>query len=179
MSRHPDRPPDFSAGNPSIFTRFNAHIAKWGMYFSIVGLFAIIAIVAYQVFGRYVMNDSPTWAENLALVLILYVTLIGAAVGVRDAGHIGMESLLILLPEEPRNKIEMLIHVLVAVFGVAMVYNGTVLAVSVAPYKLANINLSEAVRYVPLVISGTLIFLFSIEHLVALIQGAEVEPAWH
>ena len=90
-----------------------------------------------------------------------------------------MESLLILLPEEPRNKIEMLIHVLVAVFGVAMVYNGAVLAVSVAPYKLANINLSEAVRYVPLVISGTLIFLFSIEHLIALIQGTEVESAWH
>ena len=40
----------------------------------------------------------PTWTENLALVLVLYVTLIGAAVGVRDAGHIGMESLLVLVP---------------------------------------------------------------------------------
>jgi TRAP-type C4-dicarboxylate transport system permease small subunit len=49
----------------------------------------------------------------------------------------------------------------------------------VAPYKLANLNLSEAVRYVPLVLSGTLIILFSIEHLVALLQGKEVEPAWH
>ena len=53
-------------------------------------------------FGRYVLNDSPTWAENLALVLILYVTLLGAAVGVRDAGHIGMESLLMLVPDSVR-----------------------------------------------------------------------------
>jgi TRAP-type transport system small permease protein len=162
----------------SLLTRFNARVARYGMYFSVAGLFVIVAIVAFQVFGRYVMNDSPTWAENLALVLILYVTLIGAAVGVRDAGHIGMESLLVLVPEGPRNKLEMLIHVLVALFGAAMVWNGWVLGASVASYKLPNINLSEAVRYVPLVISGALIILFSIEHFIALVQGNEVEPAW-
>ena len=170
---------DANKRSASRFTRTNACIARYGMYFSVAGLFVIVAIVAYQVFGRYVLNDSPTWAENLALVLILYVTLIGAAAGVRDAGHIGMESLLVLLPEGPRVKIEMVIHVLVAIFGAAMVYNGWILGVSVAPYKLANINLSEAVRYVPLVISGALIILFSIEHFIALVNGTEVEPAWN
>jgi TRAP-type C4-dicarboxylate transport system permease small subunit len=162
-----------------MLTRVNARIARYGMYFSVGGLFVIVAIVAYQVFGRYVLNSSPTWAENLALVLILYVTLIGAAVGVRDAGHIGMESLLVLLPEGPRNKLEMIIHVIVAIFGGAMVYNGWILGMSVASYKLANIQLSEAWRYVPLVISGGLIVLFSIEHFIALVKGTEVEPAWH
>ena len=167
------------ARGSAYLTRFNACLARYGMYFSVAGLFVIVAIVAFQVFGRYVLNDSPTWAENLALVLILYVTLIGAAVGVRDAGHIGMESILVLVPEGPRNKLEMLIHFLVAIFGIAMIYNGWILGVSVAPYKLSNINLSEAVRYVPLVVSGALIVLFSIEHLIALVNGTEVEPAWN
>ena len=54
-----------------------------------------------------VLNSSPTWTENLALVLILYVTLIGAAVGVRDAGHIGMDSLLVMLPDRMRERIEL------------------------------------------------------------------------
>jgi TRAP-type C4-dicarboxylate transport system permease small subunit len=160
-------------------TRCNATLARYGMYLAVAGLLVIVAIVAFQVFGRYVMNDSPTWAENLALLLILYVTLIGAAVGVRDAGHIGLESFLILLPDGPRNKLEIVIHVLVAIFGGFMVYNGWVLGMSVAPYKLSNLNLSEGVRYVPLVVSGTLIILFSIEHIIALVQGTEVEPAWH
>ena len=71
-------------------TRFNGTIARYGMYLSVVGLLSIVAIVFYQVFGRYVLNSSPTWTESLALVLVLYVTLIAAAVGVRDAGHIGM-----------------------------------------------------------------------------------------
>ena len=181
MSRKPSHDMDAVPGGAtrSLLTRFNAGLSRLSMYLSITGLFVIVAIVAFQVFGRYVLNDSPTWAENLALVLILYVTLLGAAVGVRDAGHIGMESLLVLVPEGPRNKIEMLIHVLVAIFGGAMVYNGVVLGVSVSSYKLANINLSEAVRYVPLVLSGALIMLFSIEHFIALAKGIDVEPSWH
>jgi len=159
--------------------RFNARLALYAMYFCVMGLLLIVAVVSWQVFGRYVLNASPTWAENLALVLILYVTLVGAAVGVRDAGHLGMESLLVLVPEHVRHKLEIAIHVLVGAFGVAMVWNGWILGSSVASYKLANIGLSEAVRYVPLVLSGTMVVLFSIEHVVALARGEEVKPAWH
>ena len=72
-------------------SRINAPVAKACMVASVAGLLVIVAIVFWQVFGRYVLNSSPTWTENLALVIVLYVTLIGAAVGVRDAGHIGIE----------------------------------------------------------------------------------------
>jgi TRAP-type C4-dicarboxylate transport system permease small subunit len=98
---------------------------------------------------------------------------------VRDAGHIGMDSILVLVPEVWQRRCEMVIHVLVALFGAAMAYNGWVLGASVAPYKLPNIQLSESARYVPLVISGVLVVLFSIEHLLALLRGVEVERAWH
>jgi TRAP-type C4-dicarboxylate transport system permease small subunit len=163
---------------PRALTWFNSRIARLGMFVAVAGLMAIVCVVAWQVFGRYVLNSSPTWAENVALVLILYVTLIGAAVGVRDAGHIGMESLLILVPEAIRNKLEIVIHVLVGIFGVAMAYNGWILGASVAPYKLPNLNLSEAARYVPLALSGVMVVLFSLEHFLALLRGEEVEPAW-
>ena len=160
-------------------TRFNATVARFGMYFSVAGLLVIVAIVFYQVFGRYVLNSSPTWAENLALVLILYVTLVAAAVGVRDAGHIGMESLLVLLPDRLRDRIELLIHACILIFGLAMAYNGWVLGKSVMNYHIANLGVSEALRYVPLSLSGILIVLFSIEHILALLRGEEVEPSWH
>jgi TRAP-type transport system small permease protein len=162
-----------------LLTRVNARLARWCAYLSVAGLIAIVAIVAWQVFGRYVLNASPTWTETLALVLVLYVTLLGAAVGVRDAGHLGMESLLLFVPEGPRRWIEMGVHVLVGAFGGAMAWNGTILGASVAAYKLPNIALPESVRYVPLVVSGVLIVLFSVEHLVALVRREEVEPAWH
>ena len=160
-------------------TRFNAAVARLGMYGAVAGLLVIVAIVFYQVFGRYVLNSSPTWTESLALVLVLYVTLIAAAVGVRDAGHIGMESLLALAPTRWRKRIELLIHGLVLVFGAAMAYNGWVLGQAVAFYNIPNLNVSEAVRYVPLALSGVLIVLFSAEHILALLRGREVVPSWH
>jgi TRAP-type C4-dicarboxylate transport system permease small subunit len=162
-----------------LLSRFNARLARYCAYLAVAGLVAIVAIVAWQVFGRYVLNSSPTWTETLALVLILYVTLIGAAVGVRDAGHLGMDSLLVLVPAGPRRWLEIAIHVLVGAFGAAMAWNGWILGASVAAYKLANIDLSEAVRYVPLAFSGALIVLFSVEHVVAAVRGEEVVPAWH
>ena len=60
-----------------------------------------------------------------------------------------------------------------------MAYNGWVLGKSVMHYKIPNLDLSEAVRYVPLSLSGALIVLFSIEHIIALLRGKEVEPSWH
>jgi TRAP-type C4-dicarboxylate transport system permease small subunit len=163
----------------SPLTTFNRIVARLGMYLAVAGLLLIVLVVFYQVFGRYVLNSPPTWAENVALVLVLYVTLIAAAVGVRDAGHIGMESLLILAPDKLRERIELLIHGLVALFGLAMAYNGVILGLSVMNYKIPNLGISEGVRYVPLVLSGVLIVLFSIEHIIALLRNEEVEPAWH
>jgi TRAP-type C4-dicarboxylate transport system permease small subunit len=112
-------------------------------------------------------------------VLILYVTMLGAAVGVRDAGHIGLESLLILAPEALRLKLEIVIHFLVGTFGLIMAWNGAVLAESVMPYKIPTLGLSEGFNHIPLVIAGALIALFSFEHIVALLRGEEVIPSWH
>lgn len=162
-----------------LLTRFNALIARYCMYGVVAGVFVLVAVVTWQVFGRYVLNDTPTWAESVALVLVLYVTLIGASVGVRDAGHIGMESLLILLPGRVRHKIEILIHLLVGIFGATMAWYGGILAQTVAPYAMPLLGISEAVNHIPLVISGTLIALFSLEHIIALVRGTEVIPSWH
>ena len=149
------------------------------MWLGIAGLVAVICAVSWQVFGRYVLNNTPTWAESLALLLVIYVTMLGVAVGVRDAGHIGLESLLVLAPDGLRLKMEYLIHALVMVFGAAMAWNCGELAISVWSYRLPTLWISEGWKYVPATVSGVLIVMFCIEHIIALAQGREVEPAWN
>jgi len=166
-------------GFPMLLSRICSPLAKFLLMIAVVGLMAIVACVAFQVFGRYIMNDTPTWAEAFALVLVIWVTMFGAAVGVRDAGHIGMESLLVLVPEKLRLKLELVIHALVGTFGALMAYNGGLLALSVMDYKIPTLGISEGFNHVPVAIAGALILLFSIEHIVALLHGTEVEPAWH
>ena len=45
-------------------------------------------IVVVQVFARYVLNDSPVWAEQAALLLMIWYVFIAAAAGVREGFHI-------------------------------------------------------------------------------------------
>ncbi|RYF37163.1 MAG: TRAP transporter small permease [Comamonadaceae bacterium] len=148
------------------------------MWLGIAGMVTLIACIAWQVFGRYILNSTPTWAETLALLIVLYVTMLGMAVGVRDAGHIGLESFLVLAPESVRLKMEYLIQVLILLFGAAMFWNCAVLAESVWTYRLPTLGISEGWRYIPSSLAGILVVMFSIEHLIALFQGHEVEPAW-
>ncbi len=162
-----------------MYTRFCAALARLCLQVGVLGLVLLIVAVLYQVIGRYVFNDTPTWAESGAVLLVLYVTMLGMAVGVRDAGHIGLESLLVLVPESIRLKMELLIHALVMVFGLVMAYNCAVLAQSVWDYKIPTLGLSEAFKYAPPAMAGFLIALFSIEHIIALVRGEEVEPSWH
>ena len=133
----------------------------------------------WQVFGRYVLNDTPTWAEALALLLVLFVTAFGLAVGVRDAGHIGLESLVVLLSEKWQYRIEILIHVLVGIFGALMVYGGQLSMVAKWDEKKPMLPVPDGIDYLPILIASVLIVLFSIEHIIALLRGEAVEPAWN
>jgi len=139
----------------------------------------LVVAVLYQVIGRYVFNDTPTWAESAAVMLVLYVTMLGMAVGVRDAGHIGLESFLVLAPQGVRLKMELLIHALVLTFGLVMAWNCALLAQSVWSYKIPTLGISEAFKYAPPALAGALVALFSLEHILALLSGRDVEPSWH
>ena len=161
------------------FTKACAALSKAALVLAVIGLIGLILCVQYQVVGRYIFNDTPTWAEALAMLLVLYVTAFGVAVGVRDAGHIGLESLIALLPDALRAKLELLIHALVGLFGALMVKSGWLWATLKWNEKKPMLGVPEGMDYVPLVIAGALIVLFSIEHIVALLRGVEVEPAWN
>ncbi len=162
-----------------MYTKICATLSKLCLMLAVVGLIAVILCVQWQVFGRYVMNDTPTWAEALALLLVLFVTAFGLAVGVRDAGHIGLESMVALLPETWQRRIEILIHALVGLFGGFMVYGGWIWASAKWSEKKPMLPVPDGIDYVPIIIAGVLIVLFSIEHIIANIQGKEVEPAWN
>jgi TRAP-type transport system small permease protein len=162
-----------------MYTRLCAAIARLCLRLGVAGLVLLIIAVLYQVIGRYVFNDTPTWAESSAVLLVLYVTMLGMAVGVRDAGHIGLESFLALAPDWLRLKMELLIHALVLVFGLLMAWNCALLAESVKAYNIPTLGISEAFKYAPPALAGVLVAMFSIEHLIALWRGEEVEPAWH
>ena len=162
-----------------MFTRFCVLVSRLSLALAVLGLLAVVLCVQWQVIGRYILNDTPTWAENLALLLVLFVTAFGLAVGVRDAGHIGLESLVVLLPERWQRRLALLVHALVALFGALMVHSGWLWAQAKWGEKKPMLPVPDGIDYVPVVIAGLLVVLFSIEHMLAIVRGHRVEPAWN
>ena len=161
------------------FTLICAALSRLSLALAVSGLLVVVLCVQWQVFGRYVLNDTPTWAEALAMLVVLFVTAFGVAVGVRDSGHIGLESLLVLLPAAWRRRLELLIHALVALFGGLMVKGGLTWAQAKWTEKKPMLPVPDGIDYVPLIIAGVLIVLFSVEHIVAIVRGEEVKPVWN
>jgi len=159
------------------YTQLCAALSRWSLRAAVLGLVVLIACVQWQVIGRYLFNDSPTWTEPFALMLVLYITALAVAVGVRDAGHLGMESIVVLLPKAAQRVAEALIHVCVLGFAILMAMAGWEWLTLKWDEPKPMLGVSEGLDYLPLVISGVLIVLFCIEHLIALVRGQDVEEA--
>ncbi len=168
-----------TTGFLSYYFGFHARLSRICLQLSVAGLIVIVAAVLTQIFGRYVLNDSPAWTEILSLVVVLYVTCFAAAVGVRDGRHIGMESLLTFAPPSIRRLADIIVYLGMITFGLSMAYSGAELAVEMAPYINAGLPISQAWSYVPLAAGGLLIALFAVERIIATILNIKVIPSWH
>ena len=160
-------------------TWVNERLSRWAMYLAVACLGGIVVVVFGSVIWRYALNDAPAWSEQVALILVINVSMFGAAAGVRDEGHIGMESLTGLLPPRWQFWVGNLVGLITIVFGAFLSWGCWTMAQSVGPNMIPTLNISEAWRYMPCVVAGALIILFSIEHLIAMASHKEVAPSWH
>lgn len=160
-------------------TAINSRLSRWAMYLACLGLVGLVAVVDYGVTMRYGFNRAPPFVEQVALLLVICVAMFGASAGVRDEGHIGVESLVVLLPENVQHWTGVLVGLLTILFAGMLLYGCSLMAISVHGSTIPTLGISEAFRYLPPIIAGVLIILFSIEHLVATFTNKKVEPSWH
>jgi TRAP-type transport system small permease protein len=163
----------------SWLTAIDSRLSRWAMYLACLGLVGLVAVVDYGVVMRYGFNRAPPFVEQVALLLVICVAMFGASAGVRDEGHIGVESLVVLLPEKVQRWIGVLVGLLTILFAGLLFYGCSLMALSVHDSTIPTLGISEAFRYLPPIIAGILIILFSIEHLVATFTDKKVTPSWH
>lgn len=124
-------------------------------------LVALIAIFGWLVFGRYVLNNTPTWVEQASLVLVVYITCLGAAAGVRHHIHLNIDFIRESFPGPIRSLMHHLADVFILSFGGFMAFQGWNLVITNLNRAIPMIGLSESWRAAPLVICGVLIMLFA------------------
>lgn len=121
----------------------------------------LILSFGWLVFGRYVLNATPTWVEQLALLLVGYIAFLGAAVGVYDDTHLGVvffrDSFKPWITRWLRN----LSDIVVSGFGLIMFLASFELVKFGLTTQLPMLNIPESFRSAAAAIFGGLVFLFA------------------
>ncbi len=129
------------------------------------GLVLMTAIIGWQVFGRYVLEDSPDWSEPAALALMIWYVSFAAAAGVREGFHIRITALQDALPSGLRRLLYRFCDVVVGMCGVVMLIWGIELVIGTWQHKVPGLGLSRGMVYLCLPIAGALIAIFALERL--------------
>jgi TRAP-type C4-dicarboxylate transport system permease small subunit len=175
------RPRPHSAASPrlmrcsAILTRLsNAALLLAGL-----GMVVMTAFVAYQVFSRFILNSSPSWTESGSIMLMSWFIFLGAAVGVRENFHLGFDVLLYVLPKGSKGALRTVSDLIALSFGIGMVWYGSQLVALTWQSTIPALGLPGGFDYLPLVVGGFLICLFSAERMVLRWAGVDVDREVH
>jgi TRAP-type C4-dicarboxylate transport system permease small subunit len=152
--------------------RFIASIPK-----IVISLLLVAAIVnlLVGVFLRYVMipvtdwldiDSIPfTWVEEVGEMLLAWLTLLGAAIGVRERSHFTLH----VLHFTPRGQVlvDRIHHVLIAIFGAIAAWYGVRLCMLNHTLVTPGLSINLAVLYASVVVGGALLVVYAVSMIVA------------
>jgi TRAP-type transport system small permease protein len=136
--------------------------------FASVALVALTVLVFYGVIMRYVFESAPDFVEPIALLLVITIAMFGAALKVRERGHIGLDSLVKSLPPKGQLIAEAFQHLCLIGLGAAIFIGCMEMAETTIDDSIAILGVPEAVRYAIPIVASICIVLFSLEHLLAM-----------
>lgn len=136
-------------------------------------LVALVAITGWMVFGRYVLNDTPTWVERAATLIVVAISMPVAAVGVRERFHLSVLGFRDALPGPARRAVAVACDAAVALFGAAMAWWSWELVEGSWRFRTPLIGISQGWTYAPLVLGGALMALFGAEQVARGLMGLD------
>lgn len=123
------------------------------------------------VFSRYVMVRTFTWYDEIARGCFVWLTFLGAAVGVKRAAHFRLHILVDRLSPRLRQTAEILLPLVVIIFAGVLIQHGLVFLELGKFQQTPVMGLPKTWIYVAIPIGGALMILYSLEPLWRAIRG--------
>ena len=154
--------------------RFVANIPK-----IVVALLLVAAIVnlLVGVFLRYVMIEVTdwldvdpvrfTWVEEVGEMMLAWLTLVGAAIGVRERSHFTLHVLTHNWSPRAQSLVERIHHVLIAGIGAIAAWYGVKLCLLNWTLVTPGLEINLALLYASCVAGGVLLVVYAISMIVA------------
>ena len=154
------------------FQRVLEKLADVVIHIAVLALLGLVVVQGWQVFARYVINDSPSWTEPVTLLLLSTAMSMGAAAGVYTNRHFGFFLLADYINPAIKHLIDALVPLIIATLGGFIAWWGWVLWLDGLHIKTAGANLPQSVNYLPLSIGGALMTVFALNRMVLALRAA-------
>ena len=142
---------------------------KISLICNVIAGFSIVlmtVIFSWLVYGRYILNSTPTWVEQISLLLIVLISFLGAAVGIYKKTHLGVSYFRNLCSPFFQRLCDVLSYLMLSIFGSLMCFYSYKLVIFKWSTQIPLIHVPEGLRAVPIMICGGLVLIFSIGHLI-------------
>lgn len=162
---------------PAGLQRVLEKVADVVIYIAVAALLGLVVVQGWQVFARYVINDSPSWTEPVTLLLLSTTMSMGAAAGVYTNRHFGFFLLAEQMHPLVKRLIDALVPLIVGTIGGFLAWWGWVLWLDGLHIKTAGANLPQSVNYLPLSIGGALMAVFALNRLLLSLRAGAGKSA--
>ena len=126
-----------------------------------VALASIATLVVYQVFARYMLGSPPSWTEELARYLQVWLVLLASPICLWKGMHLAVDYVSPRLPPIARRQVRSLIHLLVGLFGLLLAVFGFRLIPVAALQVSPALGISMIWPYLAIPTSGLLMTVVS------------------
>lgn len=122
---------------------------------------ALTLFVSWQVFARYVLNAGQFWAEELAVIVMIWIGILGASSTLWSESHIGLNVIVDRLPETGKVMARVFSDFLIAGFGIYLFIYGLQLVNKITGTWSA-LRISIGMTYIIVPVSAALLVLFAL-----------------
>lgn len=105
------------------------------------------------VIGRYIFNVTPAWGEELTLFCLVWVSLVGAMIPLRENTHIRMTVFDPKLPKPILKVLDIFSELIILVFSVSLLVAGSMLTSQSWKTILHGIKISRGFLYAAVPVS--------------------------
>ena len=125
-------------------------IKKYNMFMSYVGLLCLagfIISVLIQVISRTFLPKTPSWTEELARYLFIYMVAFGCSVAVHKKEFVAVDLVIDFLPHVVKNIIELIISIVLFVLAV-FVLTQSVLGFAILDYRMVSTAMQIPMQFI-------------------------------
>ena len=131
-----------------------------------VAMLVMTIIIPYGVFMRYWVESPASWPEPAGILLMVLFSFIGGGAAYRAKAHIAVSTLLNMLNDTNRVRMELAADVGMGIIALFMIKWGLLLVQATWLNTIAEFpELSVGVTYLPIPAAGAITLLFVIERL--------------